>query len=635
MNKSTFEKLQYNELKEMIKAYCVSSLGKDLIDKLEPTSNLKLVDKRLNETSEGRKILDMASYIPLEGIFNIKSIIDNIDKGMVADPGELITICDFLRGSRKIKEFMKDKSFYAKTLSSYADSIYEYRGIEEEIEICIKGNMVDSNASKELKRIRRQIINIEEKIEERLKRFLQNSSNKKYIQEFYVSKRNERFTIPIKASYKNQVEGTIIEASSKGSTVFIEPAVISKYTTELTILKSEEAIEEYRILADLTNLIFEKLKEIKINIEVIAEYDMIFAKAKYSKANDGIKPKINNHGYINIVGGKHPLLKGNIVPLDFKIGEDYRSLIITGPNAGGKTVVLKTVGLLTLATLSGFHINAKEGTNISVFENIFVDIGDNQSIENSLSTFSSHMKNLSNIINKSNKSTLILCDEIGSGTDPNEGAGLAIAILEELYHKGCITVATTHYGEIKNFSEGHSDFENAAMQFKNDTLEPLYKLLIGKSGESNALWISKKMGIRDSVLERAKRYIKDKDYNFEKIKDSKVKKEIENIDELLEDKKEVKFNIGDKVLLLDYKKSGIVYKEEDDFNNVTVFYNKEFIKVHISRLKLEIKATELYPEGYDLNSLFVSYSDRKLERDIERGSKKALKKIQKEIRNRC
>lgn len=635
MNKSTFEKLQYNELKEMIKAYCVSSLGKDLIDKLEPTSNLKLVDKRLNETSEGRKILDMASYIPLEGIFNIKSIIDNIDKGMVADPGELITICDFLRGSRKIKEFMKDKSFYAKTLSSYADSIYEYRGIEEEIEICIKGNMVDSNASKELKRIRRQIINIEEKIEERLKRFLQNSSNKKYIQEFYVSKRNERFTIPIKASYKNQVEGTIIEASSKGSTVFIEPAVISKYTTELTILKSEEAIEEYRILADLTNLIFEKLKEIKINIEVIAEYDMIFAKAKYSKANDGIKPKINNHGYINIVGGKHPLLKGNIVPLDFKIGEDYRSLIITGPNAGGKTVVLKTVGLLTLATLSGFHINAKEGTNISVFENIFVDIGDNQSIENSLSTFSSHMKNLSNIINKSNKSTLILCDEIGSGTDPNEGAGLAIAILEELYHKGCITVATTHYGEIKNFSEGHSDFENAAMQFKNDTLEPLYKLLIGKSGESNALWISKKMGIRDSVLERAKRYIQDKDYNFEKIKDSKVKKEIENIDELLEDEKEVKFNIGDKVLLLDYKKSGIVYKEEDDFNNVTVFYNKEFIKVHISRLKLEIKATELYPEGYDLNSLFVSYSDRKLERDIERGSKKALKKIQKEIRNRC
>lgn len=635
MNKSTFEKLQYNELKEMIKAYCVSSLGKDLIDKLEPTSNLKLVDKRLNETSEGRKILDMASYIPLEGIFNIKSIIDNIDKGMVADPGELITICDFLRGSRKIKEFMKDKSFYAKTLSSYADSIYEYRGIEEEIEICIKGNMVDSNASKELKRIRRQIINIEEKIEEKLKRFLQNSSNKKYIQEFYVSKRNERFTIPIKASYKNQVEGTIIEASSKGSTVFIEPAVISKYTTELTILKSEEAIEEYRILADLTNLIFEKLKEIKINIEVIAEYDMIFAKAKYSKANDGIKPKINNHGYINIVGGKHPLLKGNIVPLDFKIGEDYRSLIITGPNAGGKTVVLKTVGLLTLATLSGFHINAKEGTNISVFENIFVDIGDNQSIENSLSTFSSHMKNLSNIINKSNKSTLILCDEIGSGTDPNEGAGLAIAILEELYHKGCITVATTHYGEIKNFSEGHSDFENAAMQFKNDTLEPLYKLLIGKSGESNALWISKKMGIRDSVLERAKRYIQDKDYNFEKIKDSKVKKEIQNIDELLEDEKEVKFNIGDKVLLLDYKKSGIVYKEEDDFNNVTMFYNKEFIKVHISRLKLEIKATELYSEGYDLNSLFVSYSDRKLERDIERGSKKALKKIQKEIRNRC
>lgn len=257
---------------------------------------------------------------------------------------------------------------------------------------------------------------------------------------------------------------------------------------------------------------------------------MIFAKAKYSRAIDGIKPKINDYGFINIVSGKHPLLNGNIVPLDFNIGKNYRALIITGPNAGGKTVVLKTVGLLTLATQSGFHIAAKNGTEISVFEKIFVDIGDDQSIENSLSTFSSHVKNLAEIINYSNKSTLVLCDEIGSGTEPNEGAGLAIAILEELYHKGCIIMATTHYGEIKNFSKCHSDFENAAMQFENNTLEPLYKLITGKTGESNALWISKKMGIRDSILEKAKQYTENKDYNFDLIRASKVKKEKEEED---------------------------------------------------------------------------------------------------------
>ena len=632
MNKNTFEKLQYHELKEIVKSYCVSGLGKELIDKLEPSSNLRVVEKRLNETSEGVTILDMASHIPLDGISNIKVVIDRIEKGIIIEPNELISICDFLRGCRKIKKFMEDKSYYAKTLASYAQSISEFRSIEEEIENSIKGSRVDSNASKDLKKIRRHIDNCETKIKERLEKFLQSSTNKKYIQEFFISKRNERFTIPIKASYKNQVEGTVVEVSSKGSTVFIEPAVISKYRTELEIFKADEAIEEYRILSELSNLIHDKIKELKINIEAIAEFDMIFAKAKYSKAIDGIKPEINDYGYINIVKGKHPLLKGEVVPLDFRVGDDYRSLIITGPNAGGKTIVLKTVGLLTLAVQSGFHIAVKEGTNMSIFEKVFVDIGDNQSIENSLSTFSSHMKNLCEIVNQCNKSSLILCDEIGSGTEPNEGAGLAIAILEEFYHKGSITVATTHYGEIKNFSEVHEDFQNAAMQFEKETLNPLYKLLIGKSGQSNALWISKKMGIKDSILERAKTYIDSKNYNYEKVKESKIKKQTDDINNILDEGREFRYNVGDKVLLLDFNESGIVFKPEDKFNKLVVFYKDEYIEVPLNRVNLEISAKELYPDGYDLDSLFISFEERKLQRDIERGSKKALKKIQKEIR---
>lgn len=622
MDIMTLEKLNYNELKEVVKGYCVSGLGKALIDKLEPSSNLKIVNRRLDETSEGRRLIDASYHIPLVGIFNVLPYIDKIEKGSSLDPEDLAIMSDFLRGCRKVKSFIKDKEGYAPTLSSYGESITDLSFIEEEINRCIRGSIVDSNSSRELKKIRRGIDECENKIKEKLDRFLKNSENKQYIQEFFISKRNGRYTIPIKASYKNYVQGTIIESSSKGTTVFMEPSTVSKYTSELAILKAEESVEEYKILGMLTELINEKIREVKINIEVIAEYDMIWAKAKYSNDIDGIKPELNEHGYIKIVNGKYPLIK-NPVPLNFEIGDDYRTLIITGPNAGGKTVVLKTVGILTLAVQSGFHIPAEEGTEISVFNKIFVDIGDNQSIENALSTFSSHVKNLAGIIKESSKSTLLLFDEIGSGTEPNEGAALAIAILEELYHKGCITIATTHYGEIKNFSQEHTDFENAAMEFKKDTLEPLYKLHIGKSGDSNALYISKKMGISDSIIERTRKYIETKKYNYDVINSSKVIKKKEEVEEV-----NLKYNycMGDKVLLLDNNESAIVYKELDELNNLTVFYKKEFIKVNYKRVKLELTASELYPEGYDLNQIFISYKERKLEHDIIRGSKKTLKK---------
>lgn len=625
MDIMTLEKLNYNELKEIVKGYCVSGLGKALIDKLEPSSNLKVVNRRLDETSEGRRLIDASYHIPLVGIFNVLPYIDKIEKGASLDPEDLAIMSDFLRGCRKVKLFIKDKEGYAPTLSSYGESITDLSFIEEEINRCIRGSIVDSNASRELKKIRRGIDECENKIKEKLERFLKNSENKQYIQEFFISKRKGRYTIPIKASYKNYVQGTIIESSSKGTTVFMEPSTVSKYTSELAILKAEESVEEYKILGMLTELINEKIREVKINIEVIAEYDMIWAKAKYSNDIEGIKPRLNEYGYIKIVDGEYPLIK-NPVPLNFEIGDDYRTLIITGPNAGGKTVVLKTVGILTLAVQSGFHIPAKEGTEISVFNKIFVDIGDNQSIENALSTFSSHVKNLAKIIKESSKSTLLLFDEIGSGTEPNEGAALAIAILEELYHKGCITIASTHYGEIKNFSQEHPQFENAAMEFKKDTLEPLYKLHIGKSGDSNALYISKKMGIPDSIIERTRKYIETKSYNYDVINSSKIIKKKEEIEEV-----DLKYNycIGDKVILLDNNESAIVYKELDELNNLTVFYKKEFIKVNYRRVKLELTASELYPEGYDLNQIFISYKERKLDHDIIRGSKKALKKVRK------
>lgn len=630
MNNTTFEKLQLEELKELIKLHCVSSLGKDLIDKLTPSKSLTVVKRKLKENEEARNILSNSNHIPLEGLFNINSTIEKVEKGMILDPMELVKVQDFLRGCKKIKKFMIDKEFYAQTLSSYALNITECDYIEDEISYAIKNNKVDSNASKELKKIRRNIEVCESKIKERLNKFLTSSGNKKYIQEFIISKRGDRYVIPIKASYKNEVDGTVLDTSSKGTTAFIEPNNVSKFSLELVSLKSEESIEEYKILSYLTELIFEKISNIKLNIEIIAEYDMVFAKAKYSLNNKCITPSVNNRGYIKIVNGKHPLLKGKVVPLNFEIGKDYRSLIITGPNAGGKTLSLKTVGLLTLMVQCGFDICAEEGSQISVFENVFVDIGDNQSIENALSTFSSHIKNIADIMNKSNKSTLVLFDEIGSGTEPNEGASLAIAILEEFYQMGCITIASTHYGELKNFASMHKDFENAGMLFDKETLEPLYKLVIGTSEDSNALFISKKMGIRDKVLKRAKKYITNKDYNLDLVKTQKVEV-IEELEEVVKDI--VNFQVGDKVKLLDQNDYGIVYKEIDKFNNIEVLYKDEFVKVNVKRVELYLSKDELYPVRYDIDSLFTSYEERKLEKDIKRGSKKALKKIQKEIKN--
>lgn len=629
MNQATLEKLQYNELKDIVKSYCVSGLGKQLLDKLTPSPNLTVVKNRLNETTEARAILDAEGHVPFLGVSNIDNTIKKLEKGIILDPSELVSISDFLRGCRIIKKFMLEKEFFAPVLASYANSMAEFKSVEEEINFAIKANRVDSAASRELKRIRNHIETTEGKIKDRLTKFLNSSANKTYIQDFFISKKDDRYTIPIKASYKNHVQGTVVEVSSKGATVFMEPSAVAKLNVELGILKAEEAVEEYQILATLSGLLMENIREININMELISQYDMVFAKAKFSKHIGGVEPSLNDYGYIKLVNCKHPLLTGEAVPLYFEIGQDYRSLIITGPNAGGKTVVLKTIGLLTLATMSGFHIVADKGTEIAVFTNVFVDIGDNQSIENALSTFSSHIKNLSDIMRASNNNTLLLFDEIGSGTEPNEGAALAISILEEFYHMGCITVATTHYGEIKRFSEMHSDFMNAAMRFNSDTLEPLYQLIIGTSGESNALWISKKMNIRETVLQRAKGYIDNKDYHLERVNNSKIRKpQIENRGTTVK----YEFKKGDRVKLLDHDDVGIVYEEMDNFYNVVVFYEREFIKVHVKRLALELPATELYPEGYDVETLFVDYKERKLQHDIERGSKKALRKIQKEIR---
>ncbi|MEF9936332.1 endonuclease MutS2 [Carnobacterium sp.] len=630
MNLTTIEKIQFNQVKEQIERHCVSSLGKKRFKKLQLNAKPVVVTTRYNETEEARALLDAKLTMPFMGLSSIDVFMEQLEKGLLLEASSLIDVADFLRSGRMIRRFMEKHESLAPTLTMYARSITEFTEIEDEIYFSIKNGQVADEASKELRRIRRLIAEKESKIEERLSKFLKNKDNQKQIQEFFVSKKNERFTIPIKAAYKNQVAGTIIETSSKGTTVFIEPTAVTKLNDELAMLKVEESTEIYQILATLSGLILENLVPIQLNLETIAEYDMIFARGKYSRLIQGVTPKLNQRGYIHLVNAVHPLIEANAVPLNFTVGEDYRGLIITGPNAGGKTVVLKTVGLLALMTLLGIQLPADEGTEMGLFEGIFVDIGDSQSLENALSTFSSHIQNIADIMQVAPRNSLVLFDEIGSGTEPNEGAALAIAILEEFYQRGNIVVATTHYGEIKRYSEIHPDFINAAMAFDQATLTPLYQLLMGESGESNALWIAKKMNLKEHVIQQAQRYMEDKEYSLTK---ASVPKNKTMIDSQIEKTESVSLlKKGDRVLLLDYNENGLVFEDNPLRETVTVFYKNDYHEVVPKRLKLEVLATDLYPPDYDLSALFTSYAERKLDHDINRGSKKALKKIQREIK---
>lgn len=623
MNLHTMDKLQYNELIENLKTYCSSDLGREEVDRMSPSKDYRIVAHKLSETTEARTLLDISGNIGLSGTENIRGIMTEVEKDMILNEQQLYQVFYFLIGAQKLKTYMADKEFYAPYLCSVAQGVISKREIIESIDHAIKNGKVTSEASTALKNVRRHIMNTKEQINEGLEKFLKNKNYKSYIQESFVTERNGRQTIPIKVSYKNMVEGTVIESNQK--TVFIEPTSVRKFVDKLEQLRSEETEEEYKVLCYLTGLIYDELNDMRRNLDTLSYMDMIFAKGKYSKAIGGIAPEVNDHGYIKIVNGKHLLLPGEIVPLNVEVGDGFRSLIITGPNAGGKTIVLKTIGLLTMAVQTGLHIPCEKGTNISVFERIFADIGDDQSIENSLSTFSSHVKNLATCVNKSNKSTLLIFDEIGSGTEPSEGSALAIAILEDVYKKGAITIATTHYNGIKSYAKKHPDFETAAMKFNKESLEPLYKLVIGKSGDSNALFISRKMGIYDQILKKAESYMSEKNYDLSLV--SRGRTRYKQVD--VEEKMYYKFSIGDTVFVNSMNKGGLVYKPENSERMIQVFFEGEIETMHVKLLTLKAKSQDLYPADYDMDQLFVSFKERKLEKDIIRGSKKTLKKIQK------
>lgn len=638
MNSNAMKLLEFDKIKAQLKEYAVSELGKEHIEKLNPSIDISIIEGWMKQTTEARAIVDKSSSIPLNSLQGIDKVMTKLGMGNILQPEELTVILGLLKAGTRVKRFMQDKSSIAPMVSSYALSMFELEDLALEIDRCICNDRVDDRASTELARVRKKIIIAEDRIASKLESLLRSNAFKEYVQDGVVSVRNGRYVIPIKREHKRNVEGSVLDMSTSGSTVFIEPAAVKKLQDELNILKLEEEKEVYRILSTLTAEVEVNCREININIEAMAFYDFLFAKAKFSRFLEARSVKFNSRGYVLIKGGKHPLIGKNAIPLEFSIGEKYRSLLITGPNTGGKTVALKTVGLLTMMAQAGLHVPVDEGSELNVFRDILVDIGDGQSIEQSLSTFSSHIRNIASILECTDPYTLVIIDELGTGTDPGEGMGLAVAVLEEIYKKGSTTLATTHYSEIKEFAEKNEGYENGCMEFDIETLKPLYRLKIGATGESNAFLIALRLGMNKKIIERAHEVTYGERKEYKDYSASSEIQSIKNIEiigahikqkeraENLKDTRQIlekqninsSYKLGDCVYISTMDRTGIVCELENNKGEIGIMVMKTRIKVNKKRISLYIDGKEMYPEGYDYDIVLESKENRKKKHTMDR-----------------
>lgn len=506
--KNDFIKLEYDSILDILSSYCKTYIGENLAKALLPSTKKTEVKNWLSETTEGCNLMNQIGSIPIDYLPNIELWIKYLESSQSLSAKALLDIGNTLKLGNKLKKYFSsediDITLYP-ILENLFSSIYSNDKIESSIlSAIIDENTIADNASKKLSTLRRNRRNLEQEIKGKLNSMIHSSSYSKYIMEPIVTIRNNRYVIPIKMEDKDKIKGFIHDISASGSTVFIEPTSIFELNSKINDLKLEENIEIDVILNNLSTICTPISQNLKNSIQTIGKIDFIFAKAAYSSNISGIGPIINDEKYIDLQEAKHPLIDPlKVVPIDVTLGKKYKSLIITGPNTGGKTVSLKTVGLLSLMTCSGLHIPANEKSSIYVFDHIFADIGDSQSIQESLSTFSSHMTNIINILSSATENSLILVDELGSGTDPVEGSSLAISILEHMHNLGALTLATTHYPEIKNYALVTDGFENASCEFDIEKLMPTYHLLVGVPGKSNAFAISKHLGLSNEILVRA------------------------------------------------------------------------------------------------------------------------------------
>ena len=580
MDQKSLKVLEYNKVIDLLATKASSSLGLKYIEELKPKSDYKEVKSMLEETSEAQGILIKKGHVNLGGIQDISDSAKRAEIGAVLDPGSLLKISDNLRVARNLKRSLtpgEEEDFNYPIIQSLANALYVYRDIEEEINNAIISEIeISDNASPTLRSIRRGILQKNQSIRSKLNSIISSTTYQKYLQDAIISVRGDRFVVPVKAEYRSQVSGIIHDQSSSGATLFIEPMSIVEMNNELRKLKLDEQEEIERILAELTKLVGEVAGDILSNQIILGKLDFAFAKGKLSLSMKAIEPILNEEKNINIKNGRHPLLDADkVVSNNIYLGHDFDTLVITGPNTGGKTVTIKTVGLFALMTQSGLHIPADYGSSMCVYDNVFADIGDEQSIEQSLSTFSSHMTKIVGILNEVTSDSLVIFDELGAGTDPVEGAALAIAILEDVSMAGAKCIATTHYSELKNYALTKDRVENAAVEFDISTLSPTYKLLIGVPGKSNAFEISRKLGLKDYIIDRAKEFINTDNIELEDVLQNveknriKAEKEREEAEKLKKEIEEIKAEYNRKLEKLSMSKEKMMEKARAEAFSIT------------------------------------------------------------------
>ncbi len=644
---STIQITGFEAIRQQLAGYASTAQGKALAAGIVPYLSELELKKHMRETTQARKLLEEQGTPPLPRMERVEEYLDKAVRGEMLLPEQIEQIGEFLTAIRRLRSYLEKGKERQVGIAFYCDNLRSLEELSAELERSVRGGRVDDYASPNLRDIRRELSLLEEKIRVKAENALRAAKN--YAADSFVVKRNGRICIPIKKEYRSRVMGSLIDKSSTGMTLFIEPTTVTELREEYEWYLVEEETEVHRILYELVNQIAEHEADLREDIRVVVLLDVVFAKGKLSAGMKAVEPVITTGRHIRIRQARYPELNSDdCVPLDFTLGEQGRGMVITGPNTGGKTVAIKTVGLFSLMACSGLHLPCEEA-EIAMQDQVLCDIGDGQNIADNLSTFSAHIGNVLEILRRVTPDSLVILDELGSGTDPAEGMGIAVAILEQLRLSGCLFLATTHYPEVKEYADRYQEITNARMGFDRESLRPLYRLEMGKAGESCALYIAKRLGLPEAMLRMAaheayggrkngleERLLadlglqqraegeKEKEHT-EAMKPEKMKvPQLVRIRQQTEPFEERLFQRGDSVTVGSEQQIGIVVKPEDRNGMVLVQIKKEKQLISHKRLQLKVAAKELYPENYDFSIIFDTVENRKARHRLEKGHQEGL-----------
>ena len=608
--KPHFETLEFPVILQKLKDLAVSDAAREALSGLEPVLDERMCVQRMAETTAARRVLDAFGTPPLPVMHKLEESLTLAEIGTMLAPEQLNGVAAFAAACKRMISYLSRIASQDVTLASYGGSIREFSALQAEIQRCLLEDEIRDDASTTLRDLRRKKINLESKIKDKLNQILR--THKNIMTDGYVTQRGGHYVLPVQRQHQKQIAGSVVDTSASGTTVFIEPAAVAALRDELASVLISEDEEMRRILYTLSAQTAEEAEAIRRNMKLMQELDVLFAKGKLSAAMHATAVEIGGERRLVIQNGRHPLLDPEAcVPLNLTIDDGNRGVVITGPNTGGKTVAIKTVGLLSLMAQCGLHIPCDAGSYIAMQDGYWCDIGDSQNISQNLSTFSGHMTNVIRILEHASRDSLVLLDELGSGTDPAEGMGIGIAVLEELRLRGCMFMVTTHYPQIKTYAKTAAHVLRARMAFDPESLRPLYRLEMGKSGESCALQIAGRLGLAEHMLRRAHREVYGGQEDAGETQTmpapkSRLARAVESKQTKIDP-----FTMGDSVIVLPQKETGIVYRPADENGDVIVQVKGEKRTIKHTRLKLRVAAAELYPPDYDFSIIFDTVANRK------------------------